>query len=62
VNGSAGGQGDGVAPDSIVVAERVTKRYGPFEVLRGLDLAVAEGTILVSSGRAGRGRPRLCGC
>jgi ABC-2 type transport system ATP-binding protein len=56
VNGSAGGQGDGVTPDSIVVAERVTKRYGSFEVLRGLDLAVAEGTIFGFVGPSGSGK------
>jgi polar amino acid transport system ATP-binding protein len=50
----------GVAP--VVRAERVRKRFGRLEVLRGIDLEVFPGEVVVIIGRSGSGKSTFLRC
>jgi polar amino acid transport system ATP-binding protein len=52
---------DPAAP-AMVRSERVRKRFGRLEVLRGIDLAVERGTVVCILGRSGSGKSTLLRC
>ncbi len=47
---------------AIVCAERVRKHYGRLEVLRGIDLQVMRGDVVVIIGRSGSGKSTFLRC
>ena len=49
-------------PDPVVVAERVRKHYGRLEVLRGIDLNVYPGQVVVIIGPSGSGKSTFLRC
>jgi polar amino acid transport system ATP-binding protein len=50
------------ATDAIVRAERVSKHFGRLEVLRGVDLEVFPGEVVVIIGRSGSGKSTFLRC
>jgi ABC-type polar amino acid transport system ATPase subunit len=46
----------------IIRVENLHKRFGPLEVLRGIDLEIAEGEVLVVIGPSGSGKSTLLRC
>jgi ABC-type polar amino acid transport system ATPase subunit len=48
--------------DPVVVAERVRKHYGRLEVLRGIDLTVYPGQVVVIIGPSGSGKSTFLRC
>lgn len=44
----------------VISLRGVTKRYGPTTVLRGIDLDIAEGEVVVVIGPSGSGKSTLC--
>lgn len=47
---------------SLLVAEGLRKHFGPHQVLRGVDLEVAEGTVTCLIGASGSGKSTLLRC
>jgi polar amino acid transport system ATP-binding protein len=52
---------DPTAPP-MVLAQRVRKRFGRLEVLRGVDVSVPRGTVVCILGRSGSGKSTLLRC
>jgi polar amino acid transport system ATP-binding protein len=48
--------------DAVVRAEAVRKRYGPLEVLKGIDLHVSRGEVLCVIGPSGSGKSTFLRC
>ncbi|GIU96731.1 MAG: L-cystine ABC transporter ATP-binding protein YecC [Actinomycetota bacterium] len=46
----------------VVRVERLRKRFGPLEVLKGIDLEVRRGEVVVVFGRSGSGKSTLLRC
>ena len=53
---------DGVASVPMVDAERVRKRFGRLEVLRGIDLRIERGTVTCVLGPSGSGKSTFLRC
>jgi polar amino acid transport system ATP-binding protein len=51
-----------VEPDVVVRVEGVSKRFGHLEVLRGIDLELHKGEVVVIFGRSGSGKSTLLRC
>ena len=54
--------GGAVEPDVLVRAKQVRKHYGSLEVLRGVDLTVRRGEVVVLLGASGAGKSTLLRC
>ena len=50
------------AAEPIVRAEKVHKRFGPLEVLKGIDLTVGEGEVMCLIGPSGSGKTTFLRC
>ena len=47
--------------EAVVGVENLHKRFGDLEVLKGIDMEVDKGEVVVIFGRSGSGRARCCG-
>ena len=48
--------------DAIIAAQEISKRFGSVEVLRGVNLAVAQGDVVCIIGPSGSGKTTLLRC
>jgi len=48
--------------DTIIAAQNISKRFGSIEVLRGIDLSVAQGNVVCIIGPSGSGKTTLLRC
>ena len=51
-----------MAPDPLVVVEKVNKHFGPLHVLRDVDMTVDRGEVVVVIGPSGSGKSTLIRC
>src|SRR6185503_11697006 len=49
-------------PDPVITLDKVVKRFGPLEVLRGIDLEVPASSTLAIIGPSGSGKSTLVRC
>ncbi len=50
------------SPEAVVRVEGLHKRFGPLEVLKGIDLDLHQGEVVVIFGRSGSGKSTLLRC